>query len=768
MNESVKNTISQGMLAKLLASENIQIHVGNYRSAFFDVKNRILGLPTWNVQNKNVSDLLIGHEVGHALYTPLDGIEKFKADWSKIPFSILNVVEDIRIERLIQSRYPGLVINFNRGYEEFLHRDFFKIAGKNINKLGFADRLNIKGKLRHLVDVEFTTEENVIFDRCCNAETFDEVVEIVIDIYEMVKNKNRANNSETQAQAGYEPEIDPMESGQSSNDEPNDEAIDESSEVLNPRDEEDTESSTDFSQQDDTSDDNKSSCVTIDAEDNIDENNKEFPVTPEIVNDNSSHPTDYKSVEDELESGSLNSLEDSLSDLQVEYGKVNPVLMPSMDHINQVVIGWKRILSSRNSRENYMSAYLNDANVHNDWKQYKKNTRKNIQNLITDFERRKAAWQYSRSETSDTGDIDVNRLHAYKYDDSIFNTITKLADAKSHGMMFFIDYSGSMADDIHNVLDHTLSLVMFCKAVAIPFSVYTFTTAYHRSLDRSDIPSNQISLANTCICELLSSEMPVVEYELACRHLRGLIHLSVDVSFMGSKWETMSATPITETLIVAHELVARFRKKYHIQKMNVIFLSDGEGQSLDFGYDYAYTRLIKNESTRFKSMYSSQLQGHEIIFTSDANHTYATLVRSLRHTMGCTVIGFFITHKRHSIKSAAITSLRYAESHGAASMKIVDWRTSSALADKKLKTMRKNKFMLIKDGFNFNSYFIIDARSARIEEDAVFNPPTINSTSTNESLSGADQNKLAKEFTKYNLDKKSNRLILAKFAELVA
>ena len=101
---------SQGTLAKLLAKENIQIQHGNYSTAFFDVKNRILGLPKWKNRGKDVYDLLCGHEVGHALYTPADAFDKPNG-CNKM---LLNVVEDARIERMIQETYPGLISCFRR------------------------------------------------------------------------------------------------------------------------------------------------------------------------------------------------------------------------------------------------------------------------------------------------------------------------------------------------------------------------------------------------------------------------------------------------------------------------------------------------------------------------------------------------------------------------------------------------------------------------------------------------------------------------------
>jgi len=40
------------LLAKLLAKEDITIQSGNYSSAWFDVKHRVLGLPNWKDMGK--------------------------------------------------------------------------------------------------------------------------------------------------------------------------------------------------------------------------------------------------------------------------------------------------------------------------------------------------------------------------------------------------------------------------------------------------------------------------------------------------------------------------------------------------------------------------------------------------------------------------------------------------------------------------------------------------------------------------------------------
>ena len=98
-------------LAKLLAEEDIHVVHRNQSTAMFDVKNRELSLPIWKEMSKNIQDLMTLHEVGHALWTPLEQLEK--AQKEKIEFSFVNVLEDVRIEKLVQKKYPGNLLGFS-------------------------------------------------------------------------------------------------------------------------------------------------------------------------------------------------------------------------------------------------------------------------------------------------------------------------------------------------------------------------------------------------------------------------------------------------------------------------------------------------------------------------------------------------------------------------------------------------------------------------------------------------------------------------------
>ena len=93
----------KSQLAKLLATEDLVVEHKNVRTASFNVHTRVLTLPTWEKASNCVYDLLVGHEVGHALFTPDEQWNKTK----NIPPSFVNIVEDARIEKLMKRKYGG-------------------------------------------------------------------------------------------------------------------------------------------------------------------------------------------------------------------------------------------------------------------------------------------------------------------------------------------------------------------------------------------------------------------------------------------------------------------------------------------------------------------------------------------------------------------------------------------------------------------------------------------------------------------------------------
>ena len=182
----------KSQLAKLLATEDIVVEHKRVQTAEFNVQTRVLTLPMWEKASNRVIDMLVGHEVGHALYTP-------NTEWWKevqIPQQFVNVVEDARIEKLIKRRYEGLNKTFYNAYHELSDKDFFQIETKEMDELNLADRVNLYFKIGHFVDIDFNTEENFLVSKIELVETFEEVLVLAKELYTLCKQQLEQENKD--------------------------------------------------------------------------------------------------------------------------------------------------------------------------------------------------------------------------------------------------------------------------------------------------------------------------------------------------------------------------------------------------------------------------------------------------------------------------------------------------------------------------------------------------------------------------------------------
>ena len=153
----------KSQLAKLLATEDIIVEHKDVETAQFNVHTRELLLPMWDRASEDVYDMLVGHEVGHALFTPDQDPPK------GIPHNIVNVVEDARIEKLMKRKYLGIAKSFKKGYTELQEQDFFELDGEDISNFNLADRANLYFKIGSFLDVSFSDAEKEIIDLIQNA-----------------------------------------------------------------------------------------------------------------------------------------------------------------------------------------------------------------------------------------------------------------------------------------------------------------------------------------------------------------------------------------------------------------------------------------------------------------------------------------------------------------------------------------------------------------------------------------------------------------------
>jgi len=558
----------KSQLAKLLATEDILVEHKKVETAEFNVQTRVLTLPMWEKASGNVIDMLVGHEVGHALYTP-------DTEWWKevqVPQQFVNVVEDARIEKLIKRRYEGLNKTFYNAYHELSDKDFFDIENKDMSDFNLADRVNLYFKIGHFVDIDFNTEENFLVSKIELAETFDEVLVLAKELYTLCKQQLEQDKKERQ-------EVE------------NDTGIDLGDETFDGTPKSETEESGEE--------------VDLDYQ-----KSESQPPTIEEIEDmmdelsNRSQPQD---TEPEVET--MDALDEALKDLINRGGRENHYIeLPKVD-IDQVVISnekvhnqfeehWSnlniRIQSQFKENPNYFISLCNPERIPETYNPYeeldkefyafKKSAQKEVSYLVKEFECKKSAGAYARATTSRTGILDTAVLHTYKFNEDLFKKVSVVPDGKNHGLIFILDWSGSMSYIMKDTIKQLYNLIWFCRKVQIPFDVYAFTNChpYHnRNEARYTAKNNLVCIEESfSLMYLFTSNVNVRTLD---HQMRNIYRMATRFGYSSVSWDDrdrfqvpigmgLSGTPLDESLICLHQIIPQFKKDNKLRKFNVLFL----------------------------------------------------------------------------------------------------------------------------------------------------------------------------------------------------
>jgi predicted RNase H-like HicB family nuclease len=552
----------KGSLAKCLATENLIIEHKKIPTAYFDVNHRILALPNWERASAVVYDLLVGHEVGHALFT--DNID-WSVEYPNVPKDFINVLEDARVERLMKKKYPGLSRTFYTGYNELNNDDFFSTKEENLDKLPLIDRINLYFKIGAFHNIAFTDDEDTFVTRTSQTETFREVLELAQELTEFVKNKKlqqpqqmpEVSNAEGQTGNGGQQQ----ELPQGDSEEPSD----------------------------------------------MEEGEGEESFGGEVTNDVSSEINGFEPSDEhgqnELESKTSRSFDEKSQDLNSKYTQeTHYVELPEVILENVVI---SNDFIHKKAKEHYIqsgmvSNWFTAATA--EYMRYKKSAEKEVSYLVKEFECKKSANQYARSSTARTGVLDTAKLHTYKFNEDLFKKVSVVPDGKNHGLIFILDWSGSMANWMLDTYKQLLNLVWFCKKVNIPFEVYAFTldcNAY-MELQPNHPPiykkvKDVIALEQTFrLMNFFTSSTNTRVLEEQLKNIWAACYAFQNRSGFVPHHLELSGSPIGESIISLHKLIPAFQQKNKLQKVNVIFLTDGEG------YQNAVTteRKYANEEPR--------------------------------------------------------------------------------------------------------------------------------------------------------------------------
>ena len=539
---------TRGMLAKLLATENLIVeHIKGAETASFNTENRVLTLPILQTENENVYNMFVAHECAHAIWTPVNWAEQVP---SNIPFDFVNVIEDVRIEKLIQNKFPGLRRDFTKGYDELDDKDFFGIVDKDVSKLSFIDRINLHFKLGARALIPFSEEELVYVRAIDECDTFDKVCLTAAMLRDFL-NANRDEKSEDTSSDST------SGSGQREG---------QSDSQSNPNEGEGEESGDNQS--------TKSSGMNSDDGDDSDESPSE------------GSPTAGGGRANEMTSETQQQFDNQMERLAAaqSWGSDVVYVNAATPKLDDVIIDVKTL------REDFRDPGAED--VRDEFKKFLTSIKRDVNFMVQQFEMKKSADAYARQQTHKTGVLNTGILHNYKLTDDLFLRQTVTPDGKNHGMLLLVDWSGSMSNHILSVVKQLITLVQFCRKVQIPFEVYTFTSGRH---ERSDIlrPINELCFDDVLMIQAVTSTSKPREIDTDLFHLYSqAVSLSSHRTAAHSQLLTMGGTPLNNSMFVIPELVRRFRLQTNAQKISFCVLTDGESSPLVYwerrqsrGYD---------------------------------------------------------------------------------------------------------------------------------------------------------------------------------------
>ena len=558
----------KSQLAKLLATEDLVVEHKKVSTACFNVHTRVLTLPLWEKASGLVYDLLVGHEVGHALFTP----DENWLETVKVPQQFVNVVEDARIEKLMKRKYVGLAKTFFNGYKELNEEDFFKLGEDDISTFNLADRANLYFKIGNFITLDFKPEEREIINLIGACESFADSLIAAEELYKYCKKEKEQkqkvadfDSHETQGNS-QSPASEIVESGDSSS-------------------EQDGES------------DNSSEKESEDSYGGTAQGEETH--------------VKFEETKDEPEVRTAESFEDKIRDLvgndmnenvYVEIPQVNlDTVIGKNSEVHKDIdnsFSHQQKLHNDHAKESGFAAVNLYKESDIDFNKFKSSAQKEVNYLVKEFECRKAADQYARASTARTGVLDTTRLHTYKYNEDLFKKVSVIPDGKNHGLVFVLDWSGSMCEVMLDTCKQLFNLVWFCKKVSIPFEVYAFTNEWRRgeydydkdrylSADRTPHYQKKDGLLvvdeTFSMMNILTSKTSGKELEHQMLNIWRLAYCfgrTYSSPYTYSNRLALSGTPLNEALITLHQILPKFQKENKLQKVQCIVLTDGEANQL--------------------------------------------------------------------------------------------------------------------------------------------------------------------------------------------
>lgn len=165
------------ILARILTKQNVTVIYKECSTASVDMANKIIHLPIFDKKySEAVEDFMLLHETLHLLHTPN---KEYQDSASMFGGSLVNVLEDIRIEYLGRNSMPGLLPIFQEAAEKIAFETPLFQAVKEpkllYNGADLIVRMNYYFRFGHIIKVPFSADEIPLVKEAMNMRTFRDV-----------------------------------------------------------------------------------------------------------------------------------------------------------------------------------------------------------------------------------------------------------------------------------------------------------------------------------------------------------------------------------------------------------------------------------------------------------------------------------------------------------------------------------------------------------------------------------------------------------------
>ena len=656
-------TVSSGF-ARLLATENIHVRVcSKAKTAMFNTDSRELTMPAWQGMSEQLVDMLLGHEVSHALHTTEPDIAatlKSLSETFKVPENIcmatLNIVEDVRIDKLIQRRYPGLRRDYAAGYPEMREMNLFEVKdGEDLNDRCFLDRLNLHAKAYN-GEIAFSPEEQELVDRAENTETYEDVMALVEDVLALVKKQHEEKQPPMEMPQGM-----PMPSNEDSDEGDAGEMIDQpmpmsGDDTDGDEDGDDTDGDTGLpgestesgdedgdeqgeggqeSSDDDATPKQGDSGESQGGEDSgesmeDDTDDGESAEGEEITTDSDGDQAGQTDGWDEMAPQSLDAMESNLANAAGDVddywrgSRVATSMMPKG-------LGEEAVVSIDETRKIFWNAHQKGEireETYAGSEDVLASLRPTVNAMATAFERKQAAHIDQRTQIGKSGRLDMNKLHSYKLTEDLFLKTEIQPNGKNHAFTIVIDWSGSMSGKCESTIRQASMLAMFCKKVNVPCEVYIFQS--HGGCDEGSIFDGGDVYGHVRLVKILDTASRNNLFNVDLKNAYVLGKTADDYSTGYIRDLCMGGTPLGASLTIAKFTHQALMAKSKAEVGNIIFLTDGEGSDDLTNRGSEETIVVDSASHRSYAAAGGQ----------------AAICEWIRGETGSKVINFFMCGKR--------------------------------------------------------------------------------------------------------------------------